>query len=109
MSIGEHKLDTTSIGLLTNVFADIVGEKIPAVYREHEMSSVVIENVLHMTIAALNCLERIIALSAAHPPTAQAFERRAQVVCERIEELKAEYVSWLETEAVVEAAASTKH
>ncbi|NPT36328.1 hypothetical protein [Paraburkholderia xenovorans] len=105
----EQKLDTTSIGLLTDVFADIVGAKIPAVYREHGLNSAVLENVLHLTITALNCLERIIALAAAHPPTAQAFERRAQVVRDRIEELKAEYVSWLESEAVVEAAASTKH
>lgn len=105
-------IDTTEIGILTSIFVDIVGEKIPAFRQRYGVGSQVEWNVINMLGAALDCTERCAVLAAADPAVSAAFERRAAVVRELIENAQVERNTWLEVEGwaiVAEAEGQTKH
>lgn len=101
-------IDTVQIGILTEVFVDIVGTRIPEIFRKHDAGSEATRLVIGMWQRALTCVERAAELSALDPPTQQAFLRRAAIVRARVEEAEFELDAWIEAEEWAVAAAMTE-
>ncbi|MGX7850925.1 hypothetical protein [Pseudomonas aeruginosa] len=102
-------LDTAALKVLTDIFVDIVGTRIPDIFRQEDAGSQATQRVIGLWQKALHCAERAAELSAAHPPTQRAFLRRAAKVREYVEEAQFELQAWLEAEAISESKGQTLH
>jgi hypothetical protein len=91
---------------------DIIGVRVPALYRQYGASAETEKNVIVMLDAALDCLTRATELSVGHEPTHTAMLRRVEMMRAHISDHQAELQAWRQVPILIamdEAENATKH